>query len=138
MYRKKKLNTKMCDVVFASMLVVLCKKLLSDECEWLYAYNQTNNHSRICHKYSIKYYVETYDEKLFDDLASEFKFQWMDQYPKGCSFVYSAKSHEEVLAKFKKKKYITCFSSSIAAIATISTFCSEYINSLAIKCFSMG
>lgn len=97
MSRRKKLNTKMCDVVFASILVVLCKTGLSDDNEWLYAYNQTNSHSRLCQEYGVNYYVQTYDEKLFDDLASEFKFQWMDRYPKGCSFVYSAKSHKDIL-----------------------------------------
>ena len=35
----------------------------------------TSSHSRMCHKYDIDYYVKTYDEKLFDDLASEFKVQ---------------------------------------------------------------
>ena len=37
---KGKLNTKLCDVVFGSMLFILCKAISSGDCEWVYAYNK--------------------------------------------------------------------------------------------------
>ena len=124
---KGKLNTKMCDVVLGSMLYVLCKTGTSgDDSEWGYAYNQTSSHSRTCHKYGIDYYVETYDEKLFDDLADEFKFKWLEIYPKGCSFVYSIETHRDALAKLKAKSIEQPPKKHIPwpkiAIATISAF----------------
>lgn len=104
MSSKGKLKTNMCDLVFGSMLHILCKTISSGNHEWVYAYNQNDNHSRICKAYDVKYYVEMYDEKLFDDLASEFKFKWLDLYPKGYSFTYSLQSYKDALATLQSQK----------------------------------
>lgn len=52
------------------MLIIKCERFgIIGETDWIYAYNQTNQHSRICHKIGIKYYIDNYDDNFFDELA---------------------------------------------------------------------
>ena len=99
-----KIATKQCDVVLASMLNVKCKTFDTIyKNEWLYAYNQTSNHTRTCHKIGIEYYVKNYDDIFFDKLSKEFNFNWIKSYPKGYCGIYSIELHRSELEKIKNK-----------------------------------
>lgn len=99
-----KIKTFQCDVVLVAVLRNVCRlKVERGLCEWLYAYNQTDTHSRTCQSLGIEYYVENYDNNFFDALATEFNFSWPIAFPKGYAHIYTIKSHEEAIEKLKKK-----------------------------------
>jgi len=123
--KNDKIVTKQCDVVLASMLNVKCKTFnFIYKNEWLYAYNQTSNHTRTCHKIGIEYYVQNYDDNFFDELSKEFNFNWIKSYPKGYCGIYSIENHIIELEKNKKitnnnKPLIVSVSISISIILPI-------------------
>lgn len=101
--RMNKLDTKQCDVVFASMLVKKCKTFsILYKSEWLYAYNQSRSHSRTCQTIGIDYYVNNYSDIFFDEFSKEFNFNWTPSNPKGFSYIYTLELHKTAIEKRDK------------------------------------
>jgi hypothetical protein len=91
--KKNKIQTKLCDVVFSSMLFLKCNsKYAYFNKQPMYIYNQTSTHLRTCHDFGIEYYVKNYND-LFDDLSYEFDFKWKTEFPKGNSYIYDEGAH---------------------------------------------
>ena len=138
MDKRSKLVTKHCDVVFSAMLFYLCSTSITqaETMEWMYAYNQTHTHSRTCHTYGVDYYVQTYDDKLFEDLAQEFGFTWWNNL-KGYASVYTIYDHREALRKLKhtSRSRHKC---KRAIFTSLSILCTAIFTSLSILCTAMA
>jgi hypothetical protein len=68
---------------------------------------------------NIEYNVETYDEKLLDDLAAYFGLKWFESYHKGCLLVYSTQSHQDAVDKLRVKACKTPWQKLIVLITTL-------------------
>ena len=101
--RHKKIGYNQCDVAFAYLLSNICQTYV-DRCEWLYAYNRTNTHLRITHMEKVDRYIAEFDEALFDDMATEFKFTHISDMLKGQTSVYGASTYR---AAFEARKSAT-------------------------------
>lgn len=89
------IHTKQCDVVLSMMLFHMCKKRMKPQCTWLYAYNQSSSHSRVCASTGVEYYVRHYKDAFLDKLRDAFKFDWSPNFIKGAPIVYSLDKYQK-------------------------------------------
>jgi hypothetical protein len=82
------LHSPLCDVVLGSVLWNR-SRLFCRENKWMYAYSIRSSKDRMSRKYNLTYYNNTYDIKLFEDLARSFKIScWANNIP-GYSYIFN-------------------------------------------------